>query len=241
MKLVVAVPAYNEAPIIGATLSTLREALDRIEGLESHIVVADNGSTDDTSGAVTRANVHGSSVLLVPVRGKGAAVRHAAARVPHDTWYGFVDADLSSDPAAIAECLAHLSRGADIVIGSRLLNTKLVHRGYLRTLSSRAFNRIRRALLPLPSVRDTQCGFKFMNQRGREALLACREDGWFFDLELLAHAQQRGLTVIELPVAWEEQRYAGRRAKLSLLRDGFGALAAMVRIRRRLARARVVV
>jgi hypothetical protein len=37
-----------------------------------------------------------------------------------------------------------------------------------------------------------------------------------------------------MPVHWDEHRFAARASKLRVVRDGFGALAAMARIRARL-------
>ncbi len=162
----------------------------------------------------------------------------AAARSEREAdFFGFIDADLSADPRGIRALLEALQQGkADIAIGSRLVDDRMVRRSFWRTLSSKIFNVLRRMLIGIP-VQDSQCGIKIMNQRGRAILAACQENGWFLDLEFLARAQRKGLSIVELPVAWDEQRFIGRASKLRVMRDGFGALVAMVRIRRRLDRA----
>src|SRR5439155_13572201 len=48
-----------------------------------------------------------------------------------------------------------------------------------------------------------QCGFKAVRRDVLEELLpAVRDDGWFFDTELLVLAQRRGLRIHEVPVDW---------------------------------------
>ena len=50
---------------------------------------------------------------------------------------------------------------------------------------------------------DAQCGFKAARADvARQLLPQVRDEGWFFDTELLILAQRRGLRVFEVPVDW---------------------------------------
>jgi len=234
MRFELCVPARNEEPIIGRTIRSLREALATLpQEIVWRVVVAENGSSDGTADVVKTLEDSRTALLRVKERGKGAAVVHAAQNSRAD-FFGFIDADISPDPAGIPGMLSILVRGeADIVVGSRLIDTRVVSRGGLRTLSSRAFNMLRRAL-HRSRVKDSQCGLKLMNARGREILVQCREKGWFFDMEFLERAEAAGLAVQEVPVVWEEGRYEGRKSGLKLVSDGLEGIRAMLRIRRRL-------
>lgn len=229
MKIDICIPAYNEEAVIAEAVQTVKEALMLLPG-EKRIIVADNGSTDRTATAATEA---GAVVWSQSERGKGAALIDAAIRSDADI-FGFIDADLSADPKNFLDLWRLLEGGADLAVGSRLLDEKGVQRGFLRALSSKGFNMLRKLLLGI-KVEDTQCGLKLMNSRGKAVLRECQERGWFFDMELLALAEREGLMVKETAVRWEEFRFTGRSSKLRLLRDGVGALLAMLRIRRRLA------
>lgn len=229
MKLDIVIPAYNEEAIIAESVRTIQAVLEHLPH-EVHIIVADNGSTDSTARLALEAGAH---PLTVAARGKGAALI-AAARHSTAPLFAFIDADLSAHPKELEGLLTHLElQHADVVIGSRLLASSGVNRSFMRTFSSQLFNSIRRLLLGI-GVEDTQCGLKLMNERGRAVLATCEETGWFLDLEFLARAERAGLIIREVPIAWEEFYFPGRGSKLRVVRDGIGAVAAMLRIRQRL-------
>ncbi len=150
-----------------------------------------------------------------------------------DCLFGFIDADLSADPDAIPGMVARLLEDkADIVIASRLLITKTTNRGWLRTLSSKAFNFVADLFLNL-HVADAQCGLKIMNERGLNILRDCQEEGWFLDIEFLARARQDNLRIAEVPVPWLEFRYPNRKSQIHHFRDGVEAIRAIWRIKSR--------
>ncbi len=209
------------------TLMALTYELSKLPNVSWHIMVADNASTDGTGEVVRTAHIPHTSVLAIPTKGKGIAIRTAAAHAKEADLFGFIDADLSADPASIVHLLE-----ADIAIGSRLLKDAHVKRGALRTLSSRAFNLLRRMLLGI-NVADSQCGLKIMNQKGVYLLETCKEKKWFLDIELLVRAQKKGLRITEVPIEWDEYHYQDRKSKLLLWRDGLAALSAMMRIKAR--------
>lgn len=111
-RVAVIIPALNEA-------DGLRRALPALQRLAvGRIIVADNGSTDDTA-AVARA--HGATVILEPQRGYGAACQAGiAALTPRDEVVVFMDADASDDPDALPRLVEPILSGrADLVIGCR--------------------------------------------------------------------------------------------------------------------------
>ncbi|MDO8553008.1 MAG: glycosyltransferase [bacterium] len=228
MAIEICIPAYNEERIIAESAGAVLRVLQKT-GEDVAVIVADNDSTDGTASAAK--GIPGVSVLSIPIRGKGAAVA-AAARHSGADFFGFIDADLSADPEDILNLLPLVEKsGFDIAIGSRLIETTMVKRGAFRTLSSKAFNILRKMIVGVRSVEDTQCGLKIMNARGRKILAGCTEKGWFLDMEFLARAERAGLSIKEVPVHWNEHRFEDRKSKLVLLRDSVGALRAMFRIR----------
>ena len=100
------VPAHNEEPLLGATLSAIHAAATAA-GLDYDVIVVDDASTDRTAEI---ARAHGATVCAVSLR-QISAVRNAGGRAAHGDWLIFVDADtLVSVDAVSAACRA-LSEG----------------------------------------------------------------------------------------------------------------------------------
>ncbi|MDX6665626.1 MAG: hypothetical protein QOG68_1832, partial [Solirubrobacteraceae bacterium] len=168
------------------------------------IVLADNASTDATPQIAARLARELPSVAVrhLDAKGRGRALRAAwsesTARV-----VCYMDVDLSTDLRALLPLVAPLLSGhSDIAIGTRLANGSRVVRGPKRELISRAYNRILHATLRA-RFSDAQCGFKAVSARALAELLPeVRDDGWFFDTELLVLAQRHGMRIHEVPVDW---------------------------------------
>jgi putative flippase GtrA len=197
MRFSVVVPAYREGARIGDTLRRLRDALG---GVETEIVVVDDGSGDDTASAAAAA---GADQVLVQPRnqGKGAAVRRGvlAAR---GRAVAFVDADLAYPPAQLLRLLGLVEEGWDMVVGNRhhVETTTLVRARRLRELTGRLFNGLTLVVL-LGQYRDTQCGLKaFRSDAGRRLFSAARVNGFAFDVEVFHLAERYRLSLKEVPV-----------------------------------------
>lgn len=239
IQLLISIPAYNEANVIADSVRAVAAVLEK-EPYSWHLLVASNASTDDTLAKVLEIKDPRISVISVPEKGKGNAVRSSAelAKKMKTTWFGFIDADLSASPAHIPSFVNELHGGTlDIIVGSRLLQKERIGRSYVRTFTSQTFNVLRKLLFGI-SVYDTQCGLKVFNQRGVDILVGGKEGGWFWDVEFLASAQRGGLTIKEVPIDWDEFRYEGRKSKLNLVRDGISAIVALIRIRLRMLNSR---
>jgi glycosyltransferase involved in cell wall biosynthesis len=230
MKVEVVIPAYNEQAIIKETALAIAGVLDGEHSIDWKITVADNGSTDSTKEVIENMNNPRIAVYTASGKGKGLALREAFNK-SEASIVGFFDADLSVDPSILPVTLTLLDTGkADVVIGSRFHPDSRVDRGAYRSSSSRAFNLLSRIIIGVVHT-DTQCGYKFMNTKGKEIFTQNTENTWLFDLEFLARCGKEGLLIQEVPVTWTEFRYPERKSKLHLLKDGLDAVVAMFRIR----------
>lgn len=229
------IPAYNEAPVIAATLRDLRSAFTEQFGDDGwEIIVVDNASTDGTAAASHALRDSRIRVIELPMKGKGHATR-AGFALARGEYVGFTDADLSVPPNEVAQAFIDIKQsGANILIGSRFhKDSSMPEREWWRIFTSQLFNRYARIMLGVPFF-DTQCPLKIVDKDGRAMLLITNELTWFFDLEFLALAHRASLFVAETPVTWNEHRYPERRSKLSTTRDGVRYLFAMPRIKKRL-------
>lgn len=224
----VVIPAYNEERRLPDTLAAVREYLDR-QGYTWEIIVADDGSEDDTARLVrdTSVAIPNLELLSLPHRGKGSAVRHGMLAARGD--YRFLcDADLSMPIEHLARLLPADPAVADIVIGSREApGARRIGEPKRRWLMGRVFNAMTR-LLSTPGIADTQCGFKVFGARAAQALFRQQTlDGFAFDAEVLFLARRRGFTIAEVGIDWHYRA----ESKVRPFRDGWRTLRDLIIIR----------
>jgi glycosyltransferase involved in cell wall biosynthesis len=200
----VVVPVYNEQGGLERSIRNLHRHLRTQMPFSWRIVIADNASTDATPAvaAALARELRGVSVRRLERKGRGLALREAWSRSDARV-VCYMDVDLSTDLRALLPLVAPLLSGhSDVAIGSRLARGARVVRGPKRELISRSYNLILRSVLRA-RFSDAQCGFKAVRgEVARELLADVRDDGWFFDTELLVLAQRRGLRIHEVPVDW---------------------------------------
>jgi putative flippase GtrA len=201
----IVVPVYNEEAVLARSIRRLHRFLSDGFPFTWRIVIADNASTDATpavAAALERELGRSVAVLRLERKGRGRALR-AAWSASEARVVCYMDVDLSTDLRALLPLVAPLLSGhSDLAIGTRLAHGARVVRGPKRELISRAYNRVLHATLRA-RFSDAQCGFKAARADALAGLLgAVRDDGWFFDTELLVLAQRRGLRIHEVPVDW---------------------------------------
>ncbi|MEK7554560.1 MAG: dolichyl-phosphate beta-glucosyltransferase [Patescibacteria group bacterium] len=222
-QLSVVIPAWNEELRIG---DTVRKISDYLVGKEFlfEIIVADDGSTDQTREIAERAG-KSVRVLILPHRGKGNAVREGMLAASGDLIL-VTDADLSTP---IEEIERFLQIDASVVIASRALPTSIipVHQPRYREIGGKLLN-IAVRLVVLPGIKDTQCGFKlFQAKAAKEIFRRQTIPGFGFDIEILFIARRFGYQVIELPVRWTNDD----RTKVHPFQSGITILVDLFRIR----------
>ncbi len=167
-------------------------------------MIADNASVDATPEIARRLALTLPSVrhLRLEQKGRGRALRAAWSASPAKV-VCYMDVDLSTDLRGLLPLVAPLMSGhSDLAIGTRLAHGSRVVRGPKREFISRSYNRILRTTLRA-RFSDAQCGFKAVRRDVLDGLLDdVRDEGWFFDTELLVLAQRRGLRTHEVPVDW---------------------------------------
>jgi putative flippase GtrA len=198
------VPVHNEQHGLERSVRRLHRFLRDSFPFTWRIVIADNASTDGTPaiGAALADDLAGVSYLRLERKGRGRALRTAWARSDARV-VAYMDVDLSTDLRALLPLVAPLlSKHSDVAIGTRLAHGARVVRGPKRELISRGYNVILRGVLRA-RFSDAQCGFKAVRREALDPLLDdIKDDGWFFDTELLVLAQRRGLRIHEVPVDW---------------------------------------
>jgi len=201
----IVVPVYNEEAALEHSVLRLHRFLSEAFPFSWRIVIADNASTDATPAIAARLSdtLPGVESLRLERKGRGRALRTAWA-TSEARVVAYMDVDLSTDLRGLLPLVAPLLSGhSDLAIGTRLAHGARVVRGPKRELISRTYNSILHTVLRA-RFSDAQCGFKAArtDALGSGLLDAVRDDGWFFDTELLVLAQRRGLRIHEVPVDW---------------------------------------
>lgn len=206
----IVIPAYNEEARLPASLDQLIAFLSE-QPFTSEIVVSDDGSRDRTAAIVLAREDTGLPetvalrVLKNPHGGKGAAIR-AGMLEARGSYIFFADADLATPCDEVLKLLEVLTGGAQVAIGSRIQpdgSDMRASQPTTRRLAGRAFTLMRKALLVLRDIGDTQCPMKGFRREAAQAIFAKqRLSGWIFDAEVLYIARALGCNIIEVPVRW---------------------------------------
>lgn len=171
------------------------------------IVIADNGSTDNTQGVGEKLAEEYARIKYIRLEetGVGLALQTSWRQSAADI-VGYMDLDLATNLKHLSEAISALASGYDLVYASRLAKESVIKgRRVIREISSRGFNFIARNYLGV-HFSDGMCGFKFMKREVYEKLYAggARSKTWFFSAELLAVAEWVKFKIYELPVEWTD-------------------------------------
>jgi len=200
---VVVVPAYQAARHV-------RRVLERVLAVPGFVVdkvvVVDDGSTDGTRSEV-RA-VGDARVELVERAtngGYGAAMKAGLARVARmdAEIVACVHADGQYSPESLPALVKELrGRGLDLLQGSRIASGTALSGGMplYKYAANAALNHLENRVLGL-CMTDYHSGYLLYGRRAlREVPLSRLSDSFDFDLEVIAAARARGLSVGEAPV-----------------------------------------
>ncbi len=204
----VIIPTYNEVdnlrPITHAVLAADARA---------DVLVVDDNSPDGTGAQADELARENSRIFVLhreKKEGLGraylAAFRWALAR--HYAFIVEMDADFSHDPKYLPALIDTAANEADLALGSRYVRGGgTVNWGAVRRFVSRGGSLYARTILGV-GVRDLTGGFKCFNRRVLEGIELddVRTSGYGFQIELTFRALQRGFTVKEIPIVFEDRR-----------------------------------
>lgn len=206
----ITIPVLNEERDLKSKVAELIEFLEEnvTTQINWKIVIADNGSTDNTKpiGEEMAQSDERIQYLNVGERGVGLALKTSWGQSTADI-VGYMDLDLATDLKHFPQVLdAIINQNQDFVYATRLhKQSKVVGRTLKREITSRVFNMIVKSYFGT-SFSDGMCGFKFLKRNVFEALKkdALAFNGWFFSTEMLVLAEKKGFNLYELPVHWTD-------------------------------------
>lgn len=236
----VVIPCFDE-------MANLRKGvLDKVEHFLSkqkysyEVIIVDDGSADGSPGFIKSFTDEYLEFHLIKSEhlGKAGAVTKGVLQAKGE-YVLFTDMDQATPIEEMRKVLPYLEEGYDIVIGSR--NTKREGAPFSRLIISRGAIILRRLVIGLNDITDTQCGFKAFKHDIAQSLFTIISEvhhGYKkilgsavtagFDMELIYLARKMGYSIKEVPVSW---LYVESR-RVSPVRDAIEGVIDLLKIKK---------
>jgi glycosyltransferase involved in cell wall biosynthesis len=190
------IPAYNEAASIKSVITDLQKELKN-QKIVASIIVVDDGSQDTTADIAKKAGVHVISHILNSGSGSATATGLSYAQQEGFMIAGTLDADGQHKAKDIIKGLRIMQAGGvDLLIGSRLINSKGMSR--TKVLGNRGLSAITWMLFGV-SVTDSQSGLRIFSKQALDNL-RWKTNEFEFCSEMLWRARQQNLVIDEYPI-----------------------------------------
>lgn len=214
----IVIPAYNEGVVIK---NVIREV--KSQGY-NHIIVVDDGSSDDT---YLRAKKEGVVALRhILNRGKGAAVKTGieAAKMLGADIIVTLDGDGQHDPKDISKLLEKIKGKYDVVLGSRFLKKNKIP--LFRIFANFLGNFITWIVYGI-WVNDSQSGFRAYSRKAF-SLMDTTHDRYEYDSEIIREITRNELQYVEIPIRVRYTSYSMNKANRQSLVNGIKTAVRMV-------------
>lgn len=222
IDLSIVMPCLNEADTLAQCIEEAQIGI-RKSGVRGEIIVADNGSRDDSVAIAGRL---GARVVHARKKGYGNALR-AGIEAAAGKWIIMGDADESYDFSEADRFVEKLQQGFQLVTGCRLPRgggkilpgaMPLSH----RWVGNPLFSRMARRMFSAP-VHDIYCGLRGFTRELYDRLeLQC--DGMEFATEMIIKASLHGARIAEIPITLRPDGRKTHAPHLRTVRDGWRTL-----------------
>jgi glycosyltransferase involved in cell wall biosynthesis len=211
----VVIPCYDEmANLQKGVLDKIDHFLNR-KKIEYEVIVVDDGSKDGSVAFIQKFIKDNPRFSLIqnPHYGKAGAVTTGMLEAKGE-YRLFTDMDQATPIEEIDKLLPYLEKKEyDIAIGSR--NSTRKGAPWVRLFISRSAILLRKTIIGLGEISDTQCGFKMFNAKAADSVFSKFKSlkhgfnqingtaiTFGLDIEILYLAKQLGFTVKEVPIEW---------------------------------------
>lgn len=192
-RICIVIPSYNNATaLIGVVKRTL--------AYTPHVIVVNDGSTDETNERLTQSGLPVTLVDYAVNHGKGYALKEGFKKA---ILMGFefaitIDADGQYDPEDIPRFISkYQDHHGAFLVGTRVAQSTSMSRGarFINFLSNFWFH-----FQTGKSLSDTRCGYRLYP-------LSMMDAGWIItsryeaELELLVYSAWKGIHIVSVPVS----------------------------------------
>ncbi len=216
MKLSVIIPARNEEGVIGQTVTTLRDHLDRVGIHTFEILVIDDGSTDRTYEIVAAEHERDPRLRVLRNTGRNGFGRAVAFGLNNFTGDAVVIymADASDAPADVVKYYYILRDEADCAFGSRFIRgSKVVNYPRFKLIINRIANLVIQLMFGF-RLNDTTNAFKGYRASVIEGCRPFVSPHFNMTIELPLKAVVRGYSYKIIPISWQDRTAGTSSLKL---------------------------
>ena len=243
MNVWVVLPAYNEAENLPNLLCGFQKLKDEIYNLNLHIIIVNDGSTDNTSDVAR--NYGGALDITVYDNEKNMGlattfmrgINYAAEKADPDDIILCMDADNSHSPGLSLRMARNIMEGRDVVIASRYQPGAVVQGvPVFRQFLSYGMSILFRLIFPIKGVKDYSCGYRAyrarflqntIRQYGEELFAG---EGFSCMAGILLSLRREGAICGEVPIILRYDQKAGA-SKMNIFRTIRQTLSLLLRQR----------
>lgn len=196
----VLIPAYNAENSIGDLITQLRQ----LQNAPAHIIVIDDGSSDNTKLIVEENRC--SIFSFENNGGKGRALQKGFEifiKNTKDTYLICMDADLQHSPKCIPIFLEQAGKSdGSLIIGNREIHP--VKMPIMRYFSNKITSLIL-SVITKQKIKDSQCGFRLIPRKILQDI-HYKENGFQFESEFIIKCSKYNITVlfVDIPTIYND-------------------------------------
>lgn len=223
LSISVVMPCLNEARTLANCIRNAQQALQQAGIAQYEIIIADNGSTDDS---LQIAASFQASVVQVTTKGYGAAL-HAGISAAQYEWIVFADADESYNFGDLPNFLPAMQQNYSLIVGNRFAGG--IDKGAMpflhRYLGTPVISWIGRQSFGV-ALNDFNCGMRAI-RNSAYAQLNMQSPGMEYASEMIAKAGLQRMPIAEVPVRLHKDG-RNRKPHLKTWQDGWKHLRLML-------------
>src|SRR3972149_9642526 len=223
MRLVVNIPTYNEEENIAEIIDKVLSCAKKMPSQDLHILVSDSHSQDATGQIVTRIAQKNPKVHYLDVKERGLGVglvkghRFAIDKLKAEI-LAQMDGDLSHDPATLPVMIDYITKGYDMVNGSRLMkggkNLLGLHRRIFTT-GSALYCKLSWGTLDLSEYTSSYRVFtRKLFEKIDFTKIPWRAKTYIIQPSFLYAAIKAGAKIKEVPITFKDRKKGYSKAKI---------------------------